>query len=223
MSPSGHFLNAVYRCRAFSFSGGGGGVRDSQQGEWLREAGSVAAQGSGHVGMTGASHQGDHQVAQRCHHLGRCSGSYLRAVFVKGDVPHPVDPVFDSPVPPRDLQQLAGSGGGETGDRIAHRHLTPAFHRSLPLQPAYLFEVAKPPPPHRNCPHSRSTLGQPRPTVPAAPAAHGAASPGHPPTPSTWPLVPHTPAPAKEAPLVPGPPPFSTGEKASAKPWRKEG
>ena len=49
--------------RAFSFSGCGVGIGNSQQGEGFGEMSGVAAQGSGHIGMPGTAHQGDDQVA----------------------------------------------------------------------------------------------------------------------------------------------------------------
>ena len=52
-----------FTIRAVSFSGGAGGIGNSQQGEGFREMGGVAAQGSGYVGMPGPAHQGDDQVA----------------------------------------------------------------------------------------------------------------------------------------------------------------
>ena len=73
---------------------------------------SLAAQGSGYVAMACPTHQGSCEIAQRCDDLGSAAGSYLRTVFVKGDVPYPMHPVFDVPMLPEYPQQTVRSGNG---------------------------------------------------------------------------------------------------------------
>ena len=107
-----------------------------------------------------------------CHHhpgrgrgqaLGGVAGPYLGAVFVKGDVPYPMDPVLDVPMLPENPQQslCPSNSRCHTGYRITHRCLCPSFHRPLPLYPAYpRFHEG------RLC----LRWGHPSPTVPALPA-----------------------------------------------------
>ena len=68
--------------------------------EGFRDMSSVAAQGSGNVGVACPAHQSAGQVAKSCHHLGGVAGPYLGAVLVKGHVPHPMHPVLDVPMLP---------------------------------------------------------------------------------------------------------------------------
>ena len=126
--------------RAFSFSSV---IVDAHKCEGFGKVCSVAAQGSGYVAMARPPHQGGCQIAQRCHHLGSGGSPYLRTVFVEGDVAYPMQTVLDVPVLSKDLQQTVrpGNGRGETGHRIAHRHLTSAFHYPPPLQPAHLLQM----------------------------------------------------------------------------------
>ena len=95
--------------------------------------------------------------------LGGVAGPYLGAVFVKGDVPHPMHPVLDVPMLPENPQQSIrpSNSRSHTGYRIAHRCLSPSFHRPPPLFPAYpRFHEG------RLC----LRWGHPSPTVPALPA-----------------------------------------------------
>ena len=131
--------------------------------------------------------------------LGGVAGPYLGAVFVKGDVPHPMHPVLDVPMLPENPQQSIrpSNSRSHTGYRIA-----PPLPESV-LSPSAAALSGIPVsggatllPPSRRCPRSGSTPGRPGPTVPAAPSGHGAASATHPPTPSARPLSPAIPEPA---------------------------
>ena len=71
------------------------------------------------------------------HYLGSGAGSHLRAVFIQGRIPHPVDPVFDAPVAPPQVEQPGGAGllwrqaGDSVGQllRVSQNH--PRLSRNL--------------------------------------------------------------------------------------------
>ena len=56
------------------------------------------AKGLGDIGGAGHAQQGDDEVAQARHHLATCSFADLAAIFIKGDIPNPVEAIFNRPV-----------------------------------------------------------------------------------------------------------------------------
>ena len=62
--------------------------------------------------FTGQSEEADGEVAQPGHNLRCGAGSYLRAVFIQGHIPYPVDPVLDTPMTPPEIEQPDGVSGG---------------------------------------------------------------------------------------------------------------
>src|SRR6266542_1521412 len=83
----------------------------------------VMSEGLGDVGPAGQSQQADGGVADGGHDLGCCSGADLGAVFVVGDITHPVEAVLDAPVtldPGSEVGRLcaAGVGGGDQVDHL---------------------------------------------------------------------------------------------------------
>lgn len=58
----------------------------------------AGAQGRGDIASPCHAQQGDGQIAQRCHHLGAGTFANAAAVFIEGDIAHPVQSVFDGPM-----------------------------------------------------------------------------------------------------------------------------
>ena len=78
------------------------------------------AEGPGDIGGAGHAQQGDDEVAQAGHHLSSRSFADLAAIFIKGDIPNPVEAIFNRPMIPaqRDQAGRAGLLGSETGQAI---------------------------------------------------------------------------------------------------------
>jgi len=54
--------------------------------------------GGRNVCVTCPAHQPNDRVAQRCHDLWDVTTPYLRAIFIKGDIPDPMGLVLDLPL-----------------------------------------------------------------------------------------------------------------------------
>ncbi len=78
------------------------------------------AKGLGDIGGAGHAQQGDGEVAQARHHLATRSFADLAAIFIKGDIPNPVEAIFNRPMIPVQREQAgrAGFWGSETGQAI---------------------------------------------------------------------------------------------------------
>ena len=66
--------------------------------------------------------EGDGQIAQGSHHLGRVAGAQARAVFPKGDIANIMQRVFNTPVPAHERKQARrrSEHRGEGRDQIDH-------------------------------------------------------------------------------------------------------
>ena len=67
--------------------------------------GSIIAQGLGNVRLMGQAQEANRQVPQGGHDTRGGFRADLGPVFVKGDIPDPVQAILDGPVPPVQLQQ----------------------------------------------------------------------------------------------------------------------
>ena len=70
--------------------------------------GGVAAEGGGDVAVAGAAQHADHGVADGGEHLRRGAGAHLAAVFIQGDVAHPVQPILDPQWPRQSASSRRG-------------------------------------------------------------------------------------------------------------------
>ena len=75
------------------------------------------------VRRSGATKQSDGQVAQGSHGLGSGSFTNLRAIFVEGHIPYPVQAVLDSPVASVESEKPVGRPRRRTQARYAEDHL----------------------------------------------------------------------------------------------------
>ena len=75
---------------------------------------------SGDIGISCQPQEADGEVAEYGHHSGAGFGSYLRAIFIKGDIPDIMAFVFDAPMPAVKVEDLLGRSltGRETGDEV---------------------------------------------------------------------------------------------------------
>lgn len=122
-----------------------GGTLCPDQGEWYRPVPGTGSESCRDVRRPHSPKQVDRQVAKRRHHARPRTSAHLRAVFIKGDVSHPVHGVFDRPVTPNELGQalFVGLLGCEAGDGVAHlvpERLTFQVRRR-PLDSHDLFNV----------------------------------------------------------------------------------
>ena len=76
--------------------------------------------GRGHSGVASAVEQGDRQVAQAGHDLGRVPSAQAGVILAEGDIADVVALVLATPVGTNKVQQPVGRGrrGGQAGDEV---------------------------------------------------------------------------------------------------------
>ncbi len=109
--------------RVFSLSRESG---ERQDGE--RPCG-IGAQCRRDVGMAGAAQDPDGGIAQGGHDLGRMARANLAAIFIEGDVAHPMQAVLDAPMAP----PKGGQAGGVGLIRVETRERIPGFPGGPPV------------------------------------------------------------------------------------------
>ncbi len=107
---------------------------------WMR---GVASEGCCNIGVRRQAEQADGQVAYGRHDLGCRSTTHLAAVLVKGDIPHPMQPILDAPVPPPEGEELlrAGAVRVQARDGVGYFLAGLAFAGDYPFHSADLSQV----------------------------------------------------------------------------------
>ena len=115
----------------------------TDSGEGMGRFRSVAAEGGCDVWFAGQSEEADGEVAQPGHNLRCGAGSYLRAVFIQGHIPYPVDPVFDTPMTSPQIEQPDGVGflRRQAGNCVGRLPAGSSFPVGDALQPACLGQM----------------------------------------------------------------------------------
>ena len=115
----------------------------TDSGEGMGRFRSVAAEGGCDVWFAGQSEEADGEVAQPGHNLRCGAGSYLRAVFIQGHIPYPVDPVFDTPMTSPQIEQPDGVSflRRQAGNCVGRLPAGSSFPVGDALQPACLGQM----------------------------------------------------------------------------------
>ncbi len=105
------------RCRVFSLS------RESGERQYGEQPGGIGAQCRRDVGMAGAAQDPDGGIAQGGHDLGRMARANLAAIFIEGDVAHPMQTDSRCPNGPAKGRPGWWRRPDPGGDSLAHTRL----------------------------------------------------------------------------------------------------
>lgn len=104
-------------------------------------------EGFGHVCPPGPAQEADGKIPKGGHDAGSVSGSNLRAIFIKGDIPDIIQAILDRPVAAVELQEAAGQGlvRSEAGHPIdcLFASLTAVHFGELPMDTEDLANIRK--------------------------------------------------------------------------------
>lgn len=99
------------------------------------------------IGLFKPAQKTDNKIFQRCHNLRSIFGSDLTAIFIKGNIAHIVEAVFDTPVLAVELQKALCRGflRAEAGNAIDGFFCCLAGFKdgSVSVDTAYLFNMGK--------------------------------------------------------------------------------